>query len=67
MEETDATGRPVAAAKVSFQVPEEGPGGLFVNRLRTNLATTDAKDMVEIQVANSAGTTALTKLHFTTP
>jgi hypothetical protein len=52
---------------VTFQVPEQGPGGLFVNRLRTDLATTDAKDMAEIQVANSAGTTAITKLHFTTP
>ena len=42
VEVTDATGKPVAGAKVSFQVPEEGPSGLFTNGLRTDLATTDA-------------------------
>jgi hypothetical protein len=41
VEVTDATGKPVAGAKVSFQVPEEGPSGLFTNGLRTDLATTD--------------------------
>ncbi len=41
VEVTDATGKPASGAKVSFQVPEEGPSGLFSNGLRTDLATTD--------------------------
>jgi hypothetical protein len=39
---TDETGRPVAGAAVSFQLPAEGPGGLFPNGLRTDLVLTDA-------------------------
>jgi cell division septation protein DedD len=39
---TDEHGRPVAGATVSFQLPPEGPGGLFPNGLRTDLAITDA-------------------------
>ena len=42
VEVTDATGRPVAGARVSFQVPEEGPGGVFSNGLRTDIAITDS-------------------------
>lgn len=42
VEVTDATGRPVAGARVSFQVPEDGPGGLFSNGLRTDIAITDS-------------------------
>ncbi len=42
VEVTDATGRPVAGARVSFQVPEEGPGGVFANGLRTDIAITDS-------------------------
>ena len=42
VEVTDATGKPVPGAKVSFQAPEEGPSGLFTNGLRTDLATTDS-------------------------
>lgn len=41
VEVTDATGKPVSGVHVSFQVPEEGPGGLFSNGLRTDIATTD--------------------------
>jgi len=41
IEVTDGTGRPVEGAKTSFQLPEEGPGGVFPNGLRTDLATTD--------------------------
>jgi len=39
---TDGTGRPVEGARVSFQVPPEGPGGVFSSGLRTDLAITDA-------------------------
>src|ERR1700684_970005 len=39
---TDDMGQPVAGAAVSFQLPPEGPSGLFSNGLRTDLAITDA-------------------------
>ena len=39
---TDGLGHPVEGARVSFQLPEEGPGGTFLNGLRTDLAITDA-------------------------
>jgi len=42
VEVTDATGRAVAGARVSFQVPEDGPGGVFSNGLRTDIAITDS-------------------------
>ncbi len=37
---TDGTGRPVEGARVSFQVPQGGPGGVFANGLQTDLAIT---------------------------
>jgi hypothetical protein len=37
---TDRTGRPVEGARVSFQVPQEGPGGVFASGLGTDLAIT---------------------------
>ena len=42
IEVTDAAGRPVAGARVSFQAPVEGPGGVFASGLQTDLATTDS-------------------------
>ena len=42
MEITDETGKPVAGAAVSFHLPEDGPGGAFVNGLRTEVVITDA-------------------------
>src|SRR6476660_2651847 len=33
---TDGTGRPVEGARVSFQVPLEGPGGVFSSGLGTD-------------------------------
>jgi hypothetical protein len=42
VEVTDETGRPVAGAAVSFQLPPDGPSGLFPNGLRTDLVLTDA-------------------------
>ncbi len=41
VEVTDEAGHPVAGAAVSFQLPPEGPGGLFSNGLRTDLVLTD--------------------------
>ena len=42
VEVTDETGKPVERAAVSFHLPEEGPGGLFLNGLRTDVVITDA-------------------------
>jgi hypothetical protein len=42
IEVTDATGQPVAGARVSFQAPGDGPGGVFGSGLPTDLATTDS-------------------------
>jgi hypothetical protein len=41
VEVTDESGRPVTGAAVSFQLPSEGPSGLFANGLRTDLVLTD--------------------------
>lgn len=43
VEVTGDNGRPVAGAAVTFQLPREGPGGLFSNGLRTDLVLTDAQ------------------------
>jgi hypothetical protein len=40
VEVTDGTGHPVEGARVSFQVPAEGPGGVFSTGLQTDLAIT---------------------------
>jgi hypothetical protein len=42
VEVTDETGRPVAGAAVSFHLPDDGPTGVFLNGLRTEVSTTDA-------------------------
>jgi hypothetical protein len=42
IEVTDAAGQPVEGARTSFQLPEEGPGGLMASGLRTDLAVTDS-------------------------
>ena len=62
VEVTDATGRPVAGARVSFQVPEEGPGGLFANGLRTDIAITDSNGRATehgLQLNRVAGSVAI--------
>jgi hypothetical protein len=41
VEITEETGKPVAGAAVSFHLPEDGPGGTFVNGLRTEVLITD--------------------------
>jgi hypothetical protein len=40
---TDEAGRPVAGAAVTFQMPEDGPSGVFANGLRTEVANTDER------------------------
>jgi hypothetical protein len=43
VEITDETGKPVAGAAVSFHLPADGPGGAFINGLRTDVAITDGR------------------------
>jgi len=62
VEVTDATGRPVAGARVSFQVPEEGPGGMFASGLRTDIAITDSNGRATghgVQLNRVAGSFAI--------
>ncbi|SPE38414.1 conserved exported hypothetical protein [Candidatus Sulfopaludibacter sp. SbA3] len=42
VEVTDETGKPVEHASVSFHLPDDGPGGVFLSGLRTEVAVTDA-------------------------
>jgi hypothetical protein len=49
VEITDETGRPVAHAAVSFHFPDEGPGGVFANGLRTDVATTDERGRASLR------------------
>ena len=49
VEVSDELGQPVAGAEVSFQLPPEGPGGLFSNGLRTDFTITDASGRATIQ------------------
>jgi hypothetical protein len=46
---TDALGHPVEGARVSFQVPENGPGGVFATGLRTDLVTTDSSGRAAVR------------------
>jgi hypothetical protein len=46
---SDENGRPVEGAAVSFRLPEEGPGGLFANGLRTGLGIGDANGRASIR------------------
>ncbi len=43
VEITEETGKPVGGAAVSFHLPEDGPSGLFLNGLRTEVMITDAQ------------------------
>jgi hypothetical protein len=42
VEVTDETGKPLEHAAVSFHLPGDGPGGVFPNGLRTEVAITDS-------------------------
>ena len=46
---TDDLGRAVAGAAVSFRLPEEGPGGLFSNKLRTEVIVSDANGRATVR------------------
>ncbi|MBS1858740.1 MAG: hypothetical protein JST11_25440 [Acidobacteria bacterium] len=46
---TDETGKPVSGAAVSFHLPEDGPGGSFVNGLRTDVAVTDSRGRATVR------------------
>lgn len=48
VEVTDDNGHPISGAAVSFQLPPEGPSGLFSNGLRTDLVLTDASGRAAI-------------------
>jgi hypothetical protein len=54
VEITEETGKPVSGAAVSFHLPEDGPGGAFVNGLRTEVVITDAQGRASLHglVAN---------------
>jgi len=49
IEVTDAAGHPVAGARVSFQAPLDGPGGVFASGLQTDLATTDSSGRATVR------------------
>jgi hypothetical protein len=49
VEITSETGQPVEGAAVSFHLPEEGPGGTFLNQLRTDVVITDAKGRASLR------------------
>lgn len=48
----DEIGQPVAGAAVSFHLPEEGPGGVFSNGLRTDVATSDQRGRAAPRAVN---------------
>ncbi|MGA2739939.1 MAG: hypothetical protein ABSG65_21180 [Bryobacteraceae bacterium] len=59
VEVTDEAGRPVSGAAVSFQLPPEGPSGLFSNGLRTDLVLTDGSGRAtlrSVQLNRTPGT-----------
>jgi hypothetical protein len=49
VEITDEIGRPVAGATVSFQLPEDGPSGVFATGLRTEVAMTDGQGRAAVR------------------
>jgi hypothetical protein len=49
VEVTDETGRPAAGAAVTFQLPEEGPGGTFSSGLRTDVVTADERGRASVR------------------
>jgi len=58
VEVTDETGKPVEGAAVSFHLPEEGPGGVFANGMRTEVAVTDSHGQASLhglQLNRAAG------------
>ena len=62
---TDENGRPVAGAAVSFQLPAEGPSGVFSNGLRTDLVLTDANGRAAIRSVQLNGTGGAFRIRIT--
>jgi hypothetical protein len=46
---TEEGGRPVPGATVSFQLPEDGPSGVFATGLRSEIGLTDAQGRITIR------------------
>jgi hypothetical protein len=46
---TDDNGQPVFGAAVSFRLPDQGPGGVFANGLRTEIAISDANGRATVR------------------
>jgi hypothetical protein len=46
---TDETGKPVDHAAVSFHLPDDGPGGTFLNGLRTDVSITDTAGRARVR------------------
>src|ERR1051325_7120453 len=49
VEITDDRGRPVPGTAVSFHLPEDGPGGISSNGLRTDMSITDAQGRASLR------------------
>ena len=62
---SDENGRPVEGAAVSFRLPEEGPGGLFANGLRTGLGISDANGRASIRNLQVNGTPGAFQIRIT--
>jgi hypothetical protein len=45
---SDEIGRPVSGATVSFRLPDEGPGGVFRNGLRTEVVVTGLDGLASV-------------------
>jgi len=55
---TDEGGKPVAAAAVSFHLPEDGGGGAFPNGMHTDISMTDAQGravMRTVEISRTPG------------
>jgi hypothetical protein len=46
---SDEIGKPVSGVSVSFRLPDEGPGGLFRNGLRTEVVTTGPDGLASVK------------------
>jgi hypothetical protein len=62
---TDETGKAVQGAAVSFRLPDEGPGGLFANGLRTDLGISDANGRATVRNLQLNGTPGAFQIRIT--
>ena len=53
---SDETGKPVEGARVSFRLPDEGPGGVFRNGLRTEVLATGPDGLASVKGMKWNGT-----------